>query len=681
MNGHTKANDVINKDTDNAQNIEEDKAAEIDKNAKPSKWTKQRAKRKNRKKRKKQRKQQLAQEVVKLHETHELLNKPKEIEIDYVSESLSETAKTKFGKAFERFTPAEDLFKSKEQLLKEAADKEKAKKQREKEEKEKLRREDPIEAAIPLKSEGHKKKNDNGMDVDGGDDDDEHSHHHRARHLDDDDEADDDEEDDKHLALSNKQRKELQRPSIAALKKAVERSDLVEEHDVNAPDPFLLIELKSMRNTVCVPSHWSQKRKYLQGKRGFLKPPFKLPPYIEATGISKMRENRLNLLSEKSMKQKQRERMRPKKGGLEISYKVLHEAFFRHQTKPEDLTGFGDLYYEGKESMMRFRRLKPGYISDKLKKALAMSPRYRVVSPSGVIVQNKKEDSETGEVSWFDVQELKYGQYVVWDANVGPTRIRISAPVTGFVWLSSKDGKEEKLKRCDVEDPPPWLINMQRFGPPPSYPDLKIPGLNAPIPTHKMYGFHEGQWGKPPVDENGQPLYGDPFGIWTEPISKSWGAKSRWGVLEKFDDDDDEEDDEDEDEEEEEEEEGDEEEQEEDHKAVHKEEEMMETAADGTLSEISSVPSHINLRKNTVINDNEFASGIETPTSGISTHDIVMREEQPPSLYHVLPETQHAVGSGKFGSSKLYQMPATSRKRPLDDDADVNPPPNKKMKT
>ena len=82
---------------------------------------------------------------------------------------------------------------------------------------------------------------------------------------------------------------------------------------------------------------------------------------------------------------------------------------------------------------------------------------------------------------------------------------------------------------------------MQRFGPPPSYPDLKIPGLNAPIPTHKMYGFHEGQWGKPPVDENGQPLYGDPFGIWTEPISKSWGAKSRWGVLEKFEESSDEE--------------------------------------------------------------------------------------------------------------------------------------------
>ena len=42
---------------------------------------------------------------------------------------------------------------------------------------------------------------------------------------------------------------------------------------------------------------------------------------------------------------------------------------------------------------------------------------------------------------------------------------------------------------------------MQRFGPPPSYPDIKIPGLNAPIPPGKMYGFGEGQWGKPPVNQ------------------------------------------------------------------------------------------------------------------------------------------------------------------------------------
>jgi len=60
--------------------------------------------------------------------------------------------------------------------------------------------------------------------------------------------------------------------------------------------------------------------------------------------------------------------------------------------------------------------------------------------------------------------------------------------------------------------PPPWLIAMQRYGPPPSYPNLKIPGLNAPIPDGCSFGYHAGGWGKPPVDESGKPLYGDVFG-------------------------------------------------------------------------------------------------------------------------------------------------------------------------
>lgn len=60
--------------------------------------------------------------------------------------------------------------------------------------------------------------------------------------------------------------------------------------------------------------------------------------------------------------------------------------------------------------------------------------------------------------------------------------------------------------------PPPWLIAQQRYGPPPSYPNLKIPGLNAPIPEACAFGYHAGGWGKPPVDEKGKPLYGDVFG-------------------------------------------------------------------------------------------------------------------------------------------------------------------------
>lgn len=46
-----------------------------------------------------------------------------------------------------------------------------------------------------------------------------------------------------------------------------------------------------------------------------------------------------------------------------------------------------------------------------------------------------------------------------------------------------------------------FILSWQRYGPPPSYPHLKIPGLNAPIPAGAKFGYGMGEWGKPPVDE------------------------------------------------------------------------------------------------------------------------------------------------------------------------------------
>jgi splicing factor 3B subunit 2 len=80
----------------------------------------------------------------------------------------------------------------------------------------------------------------------------------------------------------------------------------------------------------------------LQGKRGIEKPPFKLPSFIEATGIQKLRESYQAKEDEKKVKQKQRERMQPKMGRMDINYQVLHDAFFKFQTKPE-MTIHGDL--------------------------------------------------------------------------------------------------------------------------------------------------------------------------------------------------------------------------------------------------------------------------------------------------------------------------------------------------
>ncbi|CAD26059.2 SPLICING FACTOR FOR U2 snRNP [Encephalitozoon cuniculi GB-M1] len=49
----------------------------------------------------------------------------------------------------------------------------------------------------------------------------------------------------------------------------------------------------------------------------------------------------------------------------------------------------------------------------------------------------------------------------------------------------------------DSSTPPPWLFNMQKHGMPPSYPDARIPGLNAPIPEGCSYGYQPRGWGEP----------------------------------------------------------------------------------------------------------------------------------------------------------------------------------------
>ena len=100
----------------------------------------------------------------------------------------------------------------------------------------------------------------------------------------------DDEEDGENQELSKRKRKELERPSVAELKRRVGRADLVEAHDVTAPYPEFLLELKALPGTVPVPRHWGRKHKYLQCKQGIEKPPFKLPKCIVDTGICDMRD-------------------------------------------------------------------------------------------------------------------------------------------------------------------------------------------------------------------------------------------------------------------------------------------------------------------------------------------------------------------------------------------------------
>lgn len=209
--------------------------------------------------------------------------------------------------------------------------------------------------------------------------------------------------------ISKRQLKLISRISVAKLKQLVNRPELVELHDITAKDPVFLLHTKSTKNSVPVPRHWNSKRRYLQGKRGYEKPPFQLPDFIKKTGIEEMRDSMQEKETNKSLKAKTRDRVQPKMGKIQMDYQQLHDAFFKWQTKPR-LTIHGDLYYEGKEFEKRFKK-KPGELSNDLRRALGMP--------------------------------------------VGPNAHRY---------------------------PPPWLAAMKRHGPPPSYPYLRIPGLNCPFP-------------------------------------------------------------------------------------------------------------------------------------------------------------------------------------------------------
>ncbi|XP_043199462.1 splicing factor 3B subunit 2-like isoform X2 [Amphibalanus amphitrite] len=184
--------------------------------------------------------------------------------------------------------------------------------------------------------------------------------------------------------------------------------------------------------------------------------------------------------------------------------------------------------------------------------------------------------------------------------------------------------------------PPPWLIAMQRYGPPPSYPNLKIPGLNAPIPEGCSFGYHAGGWGKPPVDEHGKPLYGDVFGVQSKDFDNAAGdedvERTLWGELES-------ESEESESEEESEEEEG---------EGV--EESGLVTPAEGliTPSGVTSIPAGM-----------ETPEMIELRKRKVETE---MEGGETPSLYQVLPERRNErVGAAMMASTHTYDLPG---KRP-----------------
>jgi len=381
--------------------------------------------------------------------------------------------------------------------------------------------------------------------------------------------------------LSRKQRKELLRPQISQLKGVSVHPDVVESWDASAKEPGILIAMKSWPNTVNVPTHWNSKRRYLAGKRAIDRGQFKLPPHIADTKIAEIRSALLQKEEDQTLRQKMRARARPKAHRMDIDYQTLHDAFFKYAIKPV-MSGYGSLYYEGKEQEMRFAKYSPGKMSESLKDALG-----------------------------------------------------VHTPNT----------------------PTPWLFNMQRYGPPPAYPGLRIPGVNCPIPSGADYGYGVGGWGAPAVDNQGNPLWGD-LGAATE--EQAWDSGTwtsyLWGDMDpsgrKLDDD---------------------EEMDEDSDDEPTMVEVLQSSANSNTDPVSGVSS-VGVGKDSGIETpNSMVSGMtSTPSVGLScgldtpsTVDLRkgIESAQGGSLgvvpYKVLQQKDVYLGSNKdqfFQSSTLYDM-------------------------
>ncbi|EGV66626.1 hypothetical protein PSN45_002764 [Yamadazyma tenuis] len=195
-----------------------------------------------------------------------------------------------------------------------------------------------------------------------------------------DEDSDEFELEDEDVIESKSQLQRQNKVSMAHLKAVARNPQVVEWADVDANDPYLLVSIKSNLNVVPVPSHWSSKRDYLAGKRGVERPPFQLPSYILETGIQDMR----NSSDESTLRQQQREKVQPKMGKLDIDYQKLHDAFFKYQTRPK-LLGYGDVYYEGRETTDenedKLTEVKPGKLSVELLKAMGLPENGKTPPP------------------------------------------------------------------------------------------------------------------------------------------------------------------------------------------------------------------------------------------------------------------------------------------------------------
>ncbi|GKT35947.1 hypothetical protein ADUPG1_009003 [Aduncisulcus paluster] len=321
------------------------------------------------------------------------------------------------------------------------------------------------------------------------------------------------------------------------------RHEVVEIHDVSAADPTFLVKMKSIRNSVPVPGHWLQKRRYLQNTRGIQRIPFQIPPYIESTGISKVR-GKTDVNVRQSLKEQAREHVNPHTDRLYVDYSLLKEAFTHHMSLPH-LSRHGDMFYLGKKDadnylidearamgqsssssssftassdtassfkegydddqgdhrrddtlaitqVARWRKspdlFAPGRLSNRLREALGMRRKDKQ-QPAALKMLSYDKDRGMNKGTSHTDPSVASGS----SSSPSAASSRKHHEVSHSVSINS-------LRPSLPPQPPPFLFNMQRYGPPPSYSYLLVPGVNCAIPKGCAYGFYDGGWGEHPKD-------------------------------------------------------------------------------------------------------------------------------------------------------------------------------------
>lgn len=226
--------------------------------------------------------------------------------------------------------------------------------------------------------------------------------------------------------LSRRKLRKLKKPNLIDLKNQVTHPEAIEWYDCDARYPLLNATIKSTKNVVGIPSHWQLKREYLSGRSLLNKKPFELPDIMKQTDIESMR----NVLPNSGQQQTQ-----------DSSLKEMARA------RVQPRLGTLDIDY---------RKLYDIFFK------LGSTWKPDVLLPFGDLYYENRNLEE--ECQWERIKR-----------TVRPGKISKSLrEVMGL--------KEGQL--------PPWCHKMEKLGMPPSYPNMKVAGLNWDIQylTDEIYG-------------------------------------------------------------------------------------------------------------------------------------------------------------------------------------------------